>query len=90
MLPAQGPECGYTPQPSQCCVVVAAPSLSLANEAFDGLGVRLASGNRFLGGFLGGTAEIQDLVLQKVRRWCAHVWLLAAVSISQPQAVFSA
>ena len=70
--------------------MVAVPSLSLANEAFGELGVRVATGHRFLGGFLGRSIEIQDYVLQKVRHWCAHIRVLAAVSVSQPQASFIA
>ena len=50
----------------------------------------MATGHRFLGGFLGRSIEIQDYVLQKVRHWCAQIRVLAAVSVSQPQASFIA
>jgi len=71
-------------------VVVATPLLDLAKNIFGSLGVQVVSGHRFLGGFIGGPVQRQDLVSQKVQVWTSYVQTLAAVAASQPQAAYAA
>ena len=90
LLCSRGPRYGYFPEPSKCFVVVAPSRLSLAREVFGDLGVRVVTGHRFLGGFIGDSGDRQNFVLQKVLQWSGHVRTLAAVASSQPQAAFAA
>ena len=90
LLCSRGPAFGYSPQPSKCFVVVAAPFQHQAEDIFGDLGVRIVTGHRFLGGYIGDPAMRDDYVLQKVQQWCKYVRTFAAIASSQPQAAFVA
>ena len=65
LLCSRGPAFGYTPQPSKCYVVVAAPFQCQAEDIFGKLGVKIVTGHQFLGGYIGDPLMRDDFVHQK-------------------------
>ena len=57
-LQARGPACGYYPEPTKSILVVAPGNVARAEEHFWGLGIRVVTGHRYLGNYIGdGEAE---------------------------------
>ena len=52
-LQARGPARGYYPEPTKRILVVAPGNIDRAEEHFRGLGIRLVTGHRYLGGYIG-------------------------------------
>ena len=48
-----GPLFGYYPETSKSCLIVKEPFVSLAEEQFQGSGVKIVSSSRYLGGVIG-------------------------------------
>ena len=66
-LLSSGPVFGYLPQPAKT-VLVASPSyVNQAASLFSNLGIKVVSGSRFLGGFVGERSMASDFVTQRVR-----------------------
>ena len=63
LLSEQGPEFGYFPQPSKTVLVVDA---SYEAEALSILGIRVVSGQRFLGSLVGDQQSTEAFINQKV------------------------
>ena len=66
---------------------------SLANQAtsiFSDLGIKVVSGSRFLGGFVGDCSMASDYVAQKVKMWVDCVKHLSDAAKVQPQAAHAA
>ena len=55
-LQAQGPARGYDPEPTKSILVVDLGNVSRAEEHFRGLGIRVVTNHRYLGGFIGDAA----------------------------------
>ena len=51
-LQARGPARGYYLEPTKSVLVVAPGNLSQAEEHFRGLGIRVVTGHRYLGGYI--------------------------------------
>ena len=52
-LSCRGPDYGYYPAPSKTVLVVGPSDIQQASELFGDLGIKVVSGGRFLGGFIG-------------------------------------
>jgi len=61
-----------------------------ATDMFHDLGVRVVSGSRFLGGFVGEKSLAADFVSSKVKVWCNCIQQLSDVATVEPQASFAA
>jgi len=59
-------------------------------DMFHDLGVRVVSGSRFLGEFVGKKSLAADFVSNKVKLWCNCIQQLLDVVIVEPQASFAA
>ena len=81
---------GYFPEPSKTVLVVGSLDLERASDLFHDLGVRVVTGSRFLGGFVGEQSLVADFVSNKVRVWCKCLQSLSDVAICEPQASFAA
>ena len=55
-LQARGPARGYYPEPTNSILVVALGNVARSKEHFRGLGIRVVTGHRYLGGFIGYAA----------------------------------
>ena len=67
-LQARGPSRGYYPEPTKSILVVAPGNVARAKEHFWGLGIRVVTGHRYLGGFLGDMAAEREWLEKKVQR----------------------
>ena len=85
-----GPAYGYFPEPSKTVLVVRSSYLQKANDLFHDLGVRVVTGSRFLGGFVGERSLAADFVSNKVKVWCNCIQQLSDVALVEPQASFAA
>ena len=88
-LSVKGPRFGYYPEPSKSVLVVDSKFEGKAMELFSGVGVKVVSGSRFLGGFIGNERDGAGFVTRKVEQWVSHIHQLADAAKSQPQAAFA-
>ena len=86
-LLSEGPAYGLFPEPSKTVLVVQASILQRARDLFHDLGVKVVTGSRFLGGFVGERSLAADFVSEKVKIWCNCIQQLSDVAIIEPQAL---
>ena len=89
MLLERGPSFGYFPEPAKCVVVVDPRFKDTAVAMFSDIGVKVVSGNRFLGGYVGDENGYIEFIEKKVKLWVSCVNSLATAARSQPQAAFA-
>ena len=85
-----GPDFGYYPEPRKTILVIEPKDKAEARTLFDDLGVKVVSGQRFLGSFIGDQEGTCEYVEQKVQLWVRCVEKLAKAAESQPQAAQAA
>ena len=90
LLCSRGPSYGYFPEPSKSLVVVDEHFRSEAESLFQGLGVRIVSGHRYLGGFIGDLNQKNTFVQMKVDNWVKHVHVFSDIAAAQPQLAYVA
>ena len=57
-IQARGPPRGYLPEPTKSISVLVPRNVPMTEEFFQGMGVKIMTGSRYLGGFVGDiTAE---------------------------------
>ena len=89
-LMVKGPAFGYHPEPHKCYLIVT-PRLKERSELLFGpLGVKIVTGQRFLGGYIGDSHGQQLYMTKKITEWCSHVDKLATAAKNQPQCAFAA
>ena len=86
----KGPEFGYYPEPQKSYLIVAREYVSQAREVFKEYGVKIVTGQRFLGGYLGDEQGLGDYMQGKVADWCRCIEALTTAADTQPQAAFTA
>ena len=57
---------------------------------FYDLGVRVVTGNRFLGGVIGDLSDQNSYVMLRIQKWVGHIKVLSDVAVTQPQLVYAA
>ena len=57
---------------------------------FHPLGVRVVTGHRFLGGFIGSNDDMLAYVSEKVCKWVSNVRMFADIASTQPQLAYTA
>ena len=90
LLCSRGPAFGYFPEPSKSFVVVGEHCRSEAEALFQGLGVHVVTGHRYLGGFIGDLNQRNVFVQKKVNNWVNHVRVFGDIALSQPQLAYTA
>jgi len=80
----------YFPEPQKSYLVVAPDSVQRAETLFGDLGIKVVTGQRFLGGFIGDESGKDLYVRKKTEQWCDAVEKLSKQALTQPQAAFSA
>ena len=85
-----GPDFGYHPEPKKTFLVTDAEDKEKAIEWFSELGVKVVTGQRFLGGYVGDRENMEEYVQQQVQKWVHHVEKLTNAAESQPQAAYAA
>ena len=66
-LQARGPARGYYPEPNKSILAMAQGNVARAEEHFRGLGIRVVTGHRYLGGFIGDAAAEREWLKEKVQ-----------------------
>ena len=89
-LLSRGPDFGYFLQPAKTVLVVGPSFVSQSTSMLSDLGIKVASGSRFLGGFVGERSMATDYGAQKVKMWVDCVKHLSDVAKVQPQAAHAA
>ena len=85
-----GPDFGYYLEPAKSILVVDPRDLPMAQDIFGDLGVQIAPGHRFLGGYVGDPLGSLEYVQSKVETWVHCIERLAGVAESHPQAAHAA
>jgi hypothetical protein len=85
----RGPNFGYFPEPQKSYLVVPERLKDRAESLFVPLGVKVVTGQRFLGGYIGDKEGRQIFVSKKIVEWCNYVEQLANVAKTQPQCAFA-
>ena len=81
---------GYYPEPTNSFIVVNEQWRHEANAVFGDLGIQVATGHRYLRGFIGIHREREEYVVSKVCRWVGHINVLAEAASTQPQLAYAA
>uniref|UniRef100_A0A8D8W759 Reverse transcriptase domain-containing protein n=3 Tax=Cacopsylla melanoneura TaxID=428564 RepID=A0A8D8W759_9HEMI len=89
-LNTQGPQYGYYPEGNKSCLVVSQEDIEYAQHVFEGTGIKVVTGSRFLGGYVGTNEDKNTFVVSKVDEWKSAVVKLAQVSQREPQAAYAA
>ena len=88
-LQARGPARGYYPEPTNSILVVAPGNVARAEDHFRGLGIRVVTGHRYLGGFIGNGAAERECLKEIVQGWTESVSVLAGVAQKHPQSAYA-
>ena len=89
MIQEFGPKIGYHPEPSKSVLVVSPANIDRARHVFKDIpDLKIVSGHRYLGGFI-GTADTQSAwVNESVEKWTEAVRSMSAVAEHYPQTTF--
>jgi hypothetical protein len=90
LLMQEGPKYGYFPEPQKSYIVVHPSYVNEATSVFSDFGVKIVTGQRFLGGFVGSEFDLEIWLNDKVKKWVEDVEKLSRVAKSEPQAAFVA
>ena len=88
-IQARGPARGYYPEPTKSILVVAPGNVTRAEDHFQGLGIRVVTGHRYLGGFIGDIDAEKGWLQDKIRGWTESVKLLVGVAYKHPQSAYA-
>ena len=86
----EGPKYGYFPEPSKSVLVVDQEFKDKAELLFGEFGVKVVSGSRFLGEYIGDDHGRKEYVKMKVQSWVDSVYCLSDAAKQQPQAACAA
>lgn len=90
LLSKKGSAYGYLTQPHKSLVIVHPNKTQLAREVFKDSGIRVVSGGRYLGGFVGDEEERKVFLRGKIHIWDECIRRLAGIAVHQPQASYVA
>ena len=90
LLKVYGPSYGYTPQPHKCVLVTSERNLSSAKSKFERYGMKVVTGTRYLGGFIGSPTLRSDWLREKASFWEKAVKTMARASKKFPQTAYVA
>jgi len=89
-LMVQGPKFGYYPEPTKSIAIVKDGFLEKAKEKFGDLGIEFVEASKILGGFLGKSDKVRELLTEKVHKWVESVEDLADAAVRYPQDAYTA
>ena len=82
---------GYHAKPSKSWLIVKKQYLEIANQIFDGAGIKITStGKRHLGAVIGNEAFKEEYVSEKIEEWVSEVESLAEIALIEPHAAYAA
>ena len=84
LLMEEGPKFSYFPEPDKSYLVVHPNQVDEAKLLFAEFKVNVVTGNCFLGGFIGSTADTEVWVHEKVKVWVKSIKSLTKAAEIQP------
>ena len=82
---------GYYAKPSKSWLIVKEQYLEIANQIFDGAGIKIiTTGKRHLGAVIGNEAFKQEYVCEKIEEWVLEIESLAEIALIEPHAAYAA
>ena len=87
---SRGPAFRYFLEPRKSVLVVNQYFKVEAEAIFSNLGVKVVTGNKFLGGFVDNLSDQNSYVTFKVQKWEGHIKVLTSVATAQPQLAYAA
>ena len=85
-----GPSFGYIPQPEKFILVTSAKNVESARSKFERFGIRVVTGHRHLGGFIGCPVQRSEWLQEKADFWKSAVKKLAGACKKYPQTAYVA
>ena len=85
----RGPAWGCYPEPTKSILVVAPRNVTRDEEHFMGLGIRVVTGHRYLGDFIGDAAAEREWLKEKVQEWKESVSVLAGIAHNYPKSAYA-
>ena len=86
---ARGLSRSYCPEPTKSILVVAPRNVAREEELFQGIGIQVVTGHRYLGEFKGDGEAEKRWLADKITRWAESVETLAGVSRKHPQSAYA-
>ena len=75
-LQARGTAQGYYPDPTKSILVVAPGNVAQSEEHFEGIGILVVTGHRYLGGYIGDIEAEGRWLEAKIQGWTESVAIL--------------
>ena len=88
-LQARGPPRGSFPEPTKIILVVDPQNLGREEDFLRGVGLKVVTGSRYHGRFIGESEAEKSCLAGKVAGWADSVDALAGVSHKHPQSSYS-
>ena len=88
-LAEEGPGYGFYPNASKTYLVVKPEFFDAATLLFEDTGVKIATGRKYLGGFVGDESEKLAYTTQKCQEYCSLVERLSEVAETEPHCAFA-
>lgn len=89
-LNTHGPHYGYFPQGPKSYLVVHPADVSSAKQRFEGTGITIVTGQRFLGGYIGLDEGKEEFLGRRMTKWVECVKKFAMAGETQPQSAYAA
>ena len=88
-LQARGARRGYFLEPTKSILVVAPRNVARADEFVCGMGIKIVTGSRYLGGSVGNRAAKEIWLEKKGQGWTELVKTLSWVARKHPQSAYT-
>ena len=88
-LQLKGPARGYFSNPTKSILVVSEKNVPRAKAYFRGMGIKVVTGSRYLGGYIGELETEAQWVKEKVEGWSDSVRTLSGVAHKHPQSAYA-
>ena len=88
-LQARGPACGYYPDPTKSILVVAPRNVAQEEEHFWGLGIRVVTVHRYLGGYIRDKETERSWLEENIKGWTESVTILSGVAHKHPKSAYA-
>ena len=90
ILSTEGPRYGYFNQVSKNILIVAPQFVEEAKTEFESMGVKVLTGHKYLGGFVGDEKDKKEWVQTKVEFWVKSIHRISDLAKKDPHCAFTA
>ena len=82
LLLEEGPKSGYFLQLEKCYCIVDPSYLEEANLLFSKKSIKIVTGSKYVGGYVGSEQDLDEWLSEKVMKWVNSVNCLASTTVS--------